>query len=383
MQVKRLIKLIGLFNLLQGKLSNELLRSMINYFEQLTLTVQINRSFSKVFKTKYGVKQGGPMSPRLFAIYVEPLTEKLREAKIGVKLGELIVNHVLYADDTSLLCYTVQELNDLLKIVMRFGKDYEIKFNPDKTQYMVFGNSGKRRQVKPIFNNVELEKVDTIKFLGAYLTSKLHSKQHVQNKVNSSVFKINTLKKSGFNSKYASHLVKLIQYKMFIRPILLHDAENQYYDKNLLDLVQTTESSLIKKSYGLSPKLTRSTDLNRAHKLESIKTRIFSIKSKFFFRLLENSFTLEIIKALINDNGVTRSKNTLIGYLMSVINHYDNDISWFVMKLKERLKLNHQEYQDEYNSFGCFRVQEILKLNGTKRKKLLNKQIRIKEHSVG
>jgi hypothetical protein len=49
-----------LFNLLQGKLSNELLRSMINYFEQLTLTVQINRSFSKAFKTKYGVKQGGP-----------------------------------------------------------------------------------------------------------------------------------------------------------------------------------------------------------------------------------------------------------------------------------------------------------------------------------
>jgi len=371
-----------LFSLLKGKLSNELLRSLINYYDQLTLTVQINKSYSKVFKTKYGVKQGGPMSPRLFAVYVEPLTDMLKSVTIGVKFGNLTINHVLYADDTSLLCNTVSELNTLLKIVHEFGKKFEIKFNPDKTQYIMFENSANKEYLKPTFDNIQLEKVENIKFLGAYLTTKLSSKLHVNTKVNSAIFKINTLNKSGFNSKYASYKTKMVQYKMFIRPLLLHDAENQFFNKGLYDLIQTTESSLIKKSYGLCPLLTRSTDLNRAHTLDSIRSRIFKIKANFFLRLLKNNFTLQIVNELLNDKGATESKQSLVGYLMNELNHYDTDISWIVMKIKDRVKLNNIEYDEECNTFGCLITQEILMLNGAKRRHQLNRQLRIKEHIV-
>jgi hypothetical protein len=57
------------------------------------------------------------------------------------------------------------------------------------------------------------------------------------------------------------------QYKSFISSSLLHDAENQYYSVKLLNEIQSTKSTLIKRAYGIPARFTKRTVLNRANRL--------------------------------------------------------------------------------------------------------------------
>ena len=51
----------------------------------------------------HGVRQGGILSHYLFSIYVDGLSEQLNECKTGCKFNDLLVNHLMYADDLVIL----------------------------------------------------------------------------------------------------------------------------------------------------------------------------------------------------------------------------------------------------------------------------------------
>ena len=50
-----------------------------------------------------GIRQGGVLSPFLFAIYVNDLIDKLRQSGFGLYVASLFVGCILYADDIALL----------------------------------------------------------------------------------------------------------------------------------------------------------------------------------------------------------------------------------------------------------------------------------------
>ena len=58
---------------------------------------------SMYFKVSNGVRQGGVLSPKLFAIYIDDLSQDLATCKSGGYINEQCMNHVMYADDICLL----------------------------------------------------------------------------------------------------------------------------------------------------------------------------------------------------------------------------------------------------------------------------------------
>ena len=57
-------------------------------------------SYSRYFTICNGVRQGGILSPRLFALYVNQLTDKLLSCNAGCYINDMcILYHVMYADD--------------------------------------------------------------------------------------------------------------------------------------------------------------------------------------------------------------------------------------------------------------------------------------------
>ena len=51
------------------------------------------------YQLQYGVRQGGVLSPVLFAVYVNSLIESLWQSRYGCYIGSLFDGCVMYADD--------------------------------------------------------------------------------------------------------------------------------------------------------------------------------------------------------------------------------------------------------------------------------------------
>jgi len=61
-----------------------------------------------------GVRQGGVLSPVLFAVYVDGFSDSLRSAR----LGAVLVGCIMYADDIILLSASLNMLLRMLKFLI-------------------------------------------------------------------------------------------------------------------------------------------------------------------------------------------------------------------------------------------------------------------------
>ena len=68
------------------------------------------------FQTGTGVRQGCILSPCLFNFYAEYIMRNtgLEEAQAGVKIAGRNINNLRYADDTTLMAESEEELKSLL-----------------------------------------------------------------------------------------------------------------------------------------------------------------------------------------------------------------------------------------------------------------------------
>ena len=55
-------------------------------------------------------------------------------------MGFTKTNHICYADDTALVTLSLKGLQELIDICQIFGKYYDVIFNVDKTNCLVFKN---------------------------------------------------------------------------------------------------------------------------------------------------------------------------------------------------------------------------------------------------
>ena len=67
------------------------------------------------FKTGKGIHQGCILSPCLFNLYAEYIMQNagLDEAQAGIKIARRNINHLIYADDTTLMAENEEKLKSL------------------------------------------------------------------------------------------------------------------------------------------------------------------------------------------------------------------------------------------------------------------------------
>lgn len=177
--------------------------------------------------------------------------------------------------------------------------------------------------------------------------------------------------------------MKINQYKSYIRSTLLYDSENQIYSKKQLDDLQSCESTIIKRAYGIPAKLTKSTDLNRANKLNNISSEIFKNKVNFLRRLLANNHTKEIVISQMSYTNTARNEESLIGHIMKILNHYNNDLNWLLMRANDKIEENNNKYIDEQNTFKCQRIKMAMVHKNKIRRSKIYKIVRMVENRIG
>ena len=101
-------------------------------------TVRSRHGTMDWFQIGKGVRQGGILSPCLFNLYAEYIIRNARldEAQDGIKIARRNINSLRYADDTTLMAESKEELKSLLMKVKEESEKAGLKFNIQKTKIM-------------------------------------------------------------------------------------------------------------------------------------------------------------------------------------------------------------------------------------------------------
>ena len=105
-------------------------------------TVRIGHGTTDWFQIVKGVRQGCILSPCLFNLYSEYIMRNagLEEAQAGVKIARRNINNLRYADDTTLMAESEEELKNLLMKVKVESEKVGLKLNIRKTKIMASGS---------------------------------------------------------------------------------------------------------------------------------------------------------------------------------------------------------------------------------------------------
>ncbi|RNA03615.1 hypothetical protein BpHYR1_037267, partial [Brachionus plicatilis] len=97
--------------------------------------------------------------PRLFAIYLEDLVESIDQLNLGVKVGKMLINIVLYAYDILLMAESRRFANTG-EYNEGIWRKWQIKYNPSKTVLMAFGipKKDKNKAIKVEFEKQQIKR---------------------------------------------------------------------------------------------------------------------------------------------------------------------------------------------------------------------------------
>ena len=97
----------------------------------LKQTVRIGHGTTDWFQIGNRVCQGCTLSPCLFNLYAEYIKRNagLEEAQAGIKIARRNINNLRYADDTTFMAESEEELKSLLMKVKEESEKVGLKFN--------------------------------------------------------------------------------------------------------------------------------------------------------------------------------------------------------------------------------------------------------------
>ena len=138
-----------------------------NLYAGQEATLRTTHGKTDWFKTGKGVNQGYMLSPCLFNFYAEYIMQSARmdEPQAGIKIAGRNINNLSYADDTTLMAESEEELKTLLIRVKEESEKATLKLSIQETKIMASG---------PITSwQIDREKMETVTnfiFLGCKIT---------------------------------------------------------------------------------------------------------------------------------------------------------------------------------------------------------------------
>ena len=156
------------------------LNSLRAMYASLMSCVRVNNQITDYIDCPVGVRQGCVLSPTLFSMFVNQITEEMtQKGKQGFQylpgLTELFI--LLFADDIALISLTPRGLQNQLNVLNDCCKRIKLNVNTQKTKVMVFRKGGYlgARDVF-YFDGTKLDIVNKYCYLGYNFTTQISHK---------------------------------------------------------------------------------------------------------------------------------------------------------------------------------------------------------------
>ena len=117
-------------------------------YEHVKAKIRTKEGMLECFGSNMGVKQGCPLSPTLFGLYIDKLEEWLNKANgEGIQLADYVIRLLLYADDLILIAKTAHGLREHFSNLETFFTEVGMEVNTSKIKIMFFSSKKKSSNI--------------------------------------------------------------------------------------------------------------------------------------------------------------------------------------------------------------------------------------------
>ena len=201
------------------------LRNIEAMYRRTEYCIKLKKGYSPPIRSNLGLKQGCPLSPMLFNLYIDDIKEIFDEECGPVTLQNTILNHFLYADDLIILSLSKEGLQRALDKTYLYAKTNLLTISVKKSKSMIFNSSGKFLRETFHIGDENIEPVQEFCYLGVDIKCS-GTVKHAENILNEKGKKalrplMNVIARFKIPPKTA---IKL--FHTYISPIITYNTEN-------------------------------------------------------------------------------------------------------------------------------------------------------------
>ncbi|CAG9793426.1 unnamed protein product [Diatraea saccharalis] len=205
-----------------------------NIYVKSTSRIKLETKGDEI-KIERGVRQGDPLSPKIFIAVLECIFRNLNWEKKGISLEGCKLNHLRFADDIVLMAETAKELEELIQQLNNESTKVGLHMNASKTKIMT--NS---HQVPIKLEGKNIDYVNQYIYLGKQMSfSKSNNVEEVERRIGITWRRFWSLKEI-LKGNYNINLKKIVL-DTCILPSLLYGCQTWTLTDKIKRKIRTTQ----------------------------------------------------------------------------------------------------------------------------------------------
>ena len=171
---------IAMFNaLINMNIPSTYINILQDIYTNATARIHLDNEVSSVINIKRGVRQGDPISPKLFTATIEEVFKQPELDSNGLRIDGERLTDLRFADDVALFANSTEKLEIQFNKLNINSKKVGLKIHKGKTKYMT--NFSELHTIR--IENDDIEKVEEYKYLGQTLKMENTTKEEVMVRV--------------------------------------------------------------------------------------------------------------------------------------------------------------------------------------------------------
>ena len=198
-------------------------------YADVSMCVSLPAGFTRLFQARSGVKQGCPLSPTLFGLYLDDFEEGLlchaEAAALPRWQNGRAVPPLFYADDQALLAVTAAGLRHQLAYLERYCETWGLTVNIKKTKIVVYTTSHSPTDEQFRYDSTPVETVPEFRYLGVHLHSTHAFASAATFRAQAGRRAMHLLRRRLAENGLCCPILSMRLFKTYVLPVLSYGAE--------------------------------------------------------------------------------------------------------------------------------------------------------------
>ncbi|KAK3516854.1 hypothetical protein QTP70_027075 [Hemibagrus guttatus] len=226
-----------------------LLRAVRSLYNRSRSLVCIASCKSDLFPVHVGLRQGCPLSPVLFIVFMDRISRRSQGLE-GVRFGDHRISSLIFADDVVLLASSGLDLQHALGCFAAECEAAGMRVSTSKSEAMVLDR--KKVACTLQVGGEVLPQVEEFKYLGVLFTSEGRMDREIDRRVGAAAAVMRSMYWSVVVKKELSRKAKLSIYQSIYAPTLTYGHELWVMTERVRSRIQAAEMSFLRRVAGRS-----------------------------------------------------------------------------------------------------------------------------------